>query len=199
MASGYPTTLDNFNNPGAGDAMNNPTTPHALQHSDANDAIEALQAKVGVNGSAVASSLDYRLSNLLLGSTIYNPATATSVTVATTMTALDTTNLIVTFTPLTTRVMVQMTARQYHSTTGYTQWALMTTGAVEVPGSRMGVTYGAFMVRPFYSALITGLTPGTPLTWRWAARTSVATSTFYFGEAGAAADPGPASMYVYNF
>ena len=34
------------------------------QHADANDAIEALQAKVGVDGSAVTTSLDYKVANL---------------------------------------------------------------------------------------------------------------------------------------
>jgi hypothetical protein len=38
------------------------TSPsHAGQHSDANDAIEVLEAKVGVDGSAVTTSLDYKL------------------------------------------------------------------------------------------------------------------------------------------
>jgi hypothetical protein len=34
---------------------------HAGQHADSNDAIEALQAKVGVDSSAVTSSLDYKV------------------------------------------------------------------------------------------------------------------------------------------
>lgn len=55
----FPTTLDNFANPSSGDALNSPD--HATQHTDANDAIEALQAKVGVNSSAVTTSHDYKL------------------------------------------------------------------------------------------------------------------------------------------
>ena len=64
MAINYPTSLDNFTNPSASDAMNSVTVPHATQHSDLNDAVEALEAKVGVNSSAVATSHDYKISAL---------------------------------------------------------------------------------------------------------------------------------------
>lgn len=60
MATSFPTSLDAFVNPSAGDPQSNP--PHAAQHADANDAIEALQTKVGVTGSADATSLDARVS-----------------------------------------------------------------------------------------------------------------------------------------
>jgi hypothetical protein len=49
MASTYPSSLDNFTNPLNTDKLNNP--PHATQHADNNDAIEALQAKVGTGAS----------------------------------------------------------------------------------------------------------------------------------------------------
>jgi hypothetical protein len=62
MATNFPTSLDALTNPVAGDSLNSPS--HAGQHADANDAIEALQAKVGVNGSAVTTSIDYKLRNL---------------------------------------------------------------------------------------------------------------------------------------
>jgi len=58
----YPTTLDTFTNPLGTDVLTSPD--HAQQHADANDAIEALQAKVGVDGSAVTSSHDYKLSGV---------------------------------------------------------------------------------------------------------------------------------------
>lgn len=64
MAINYPTSLDTFTNPTSSDAMNSVSVPHATQHSDLNDAVEALEAKVGVNGSAVTSSLDYRVATL---------------------------------------------------------------------------------------------------------------------------------------
>jgi hypothetical protein len=57
MAITFPTTLDSLTNPQATD--NTADVSHSGQHSDANDAIEALEAKVGVDGSAVVTSLDY--------------------------------------------------------------------------------------------------------------------------------------------
>jgi hypothetical protein len=57
MATNFPTSLDTLTNPSSGDQLNSPD--HAGQHADANDAIEALEAKVGVNSSAVTTSLDY--------------------------------------------------------------------------------------------------------------------------------------------
>ncbi len=59
----YPTTLDALSNPTGTDLVNSadPLLKHDRQHSDANDAIEALEAKVGVNSSAVTTSHDYKL------------------------------------------------------------------------------------------------------------------------------------------
>ena len=58
----FPTDLDNLTNPVAGDYMD--LVPHATQHAVANNAIETLQVKVGVDGSAVVTSLDYKVSQL---------------------------------------------------------------------------------------------------------------------------------------
>ena len=63
MTTNFPSGLDSFTNPTATDAMDSVTVPHADQHADVNDAVEALQAKVGVDGSAVTSSLDYQVAN----------------------------------------------------------------------------------------------------------------------------------------
>ena len=63
MTTNFPSGLDSFTNPTATDAMDSATVPHADQHADVNDAVEALQAKVGVDGSAVTSSLDYKVAN----------------------------------------------------------------------------------------------------------------------------------------
>ena len=62
MATNFPSSLDSFTNPTAVDTLDSP--PHDTQHANANDAIEALQAKVGVDGSAVTTSLDYKVANL---------------------------------------------------------------------------------------------------------------------------------------
>lgn len=69
MAINFPTTLDTFSNPIGTDLLENATTAldHDVQHSNANDAIEALEAKVGVDGSAVTTSHDYKLSGVATG------------------------------------------------------------------------------------------------------------------------------------
>ena len=64
MASNFPSSLDTFTNPSSTDALDSVSEPHATQHSDLNDAVEALQAKVGVDGSADTGSLDYQLNAL---------------------------------------------------------------------------------------------------------------------------------------
>jgi hypothetical protein len=64
MATNFPTSLDTFTNPTSSDAMNSVTVPHATQHANLNDAVEALEAKVGVDGSAVVTSLEYRVTVL---------------------------------------------------------------------------------------------------------------------------------------
>lgn len=65
MATNYPTSLDALTNPTSSDSMSSPS--HSGQHADANDAIEALQSKVGVDSSAVTTSLDYRVTQLESG------------------------------------------------------------------------------------------------------------------------------------
>jgi len=49
MATNYPNSLDVLNNPSSTDRLDSPTVPHHEQHSNANDAIEALQTVLGVN------------------------------------------------------------------------------------------------------------------------------------------------------
>lgn len=62
MATNFPTSLDTLTNPTSSDPLNSPD--HAGQHANANDAIEALEAKVGVNSSAVTTSHDYKIAQL---------------------------------------------------------------------------------------------------------------------------------------
>jgi hypothetical protein len=64
MASSFPTSLDSFTNPSSTDAMDSVSVPHATQHADLNDAVEALEAKVGADSSAVTSSHDYKIAQL---------------------------------------------------------------------------------------------------------------------------------------
>jgi len=54
LATNFPTSLDNFTNPVSGNTLDSPS--HSLQHSDANDAIEAIEAKLGVGASPAGSA-----------------------------------------------------------------------------------------------------------------------------------------------
>ncbi len=60
MATNFPTNLDDLSNPQGTDSLQG----HAQLHTNVNDAIEALQEKVGVNNSTDVTSLDYRVTSL---------------------------------------------------------------------------------------------------------------------------------------
>lgn len=62
MATNFPTSLDSFTNPTASSDLTSPD--HAGQHTNINDAVAALEAKVGINSSAVTTSLDYKIANI---------------------------------------------------------------------------------------------------------------------------------------
>ena len=62
MATSFPSSLDSFTNPLSSDTLSSPS--HSAQHANVNDAVEALQAKVGADSSAVTSSLDYKVAQL---------------------------------------------------------------------------------------------------------------------------------------
>lgn len=64
MATNFPTSLDALTNPTSSNKLSDAGVLHADQHANANDAIEALEAKVGINSSAVTTSLDYRVAQL---------------------------------------------------------------------------------------------------------------------------------------
>jgi hypothetical protein len=49
MATNYPNSLDVLINPTENDSLNSVVVPHAQQHANANDAIEALQTVLGVS------------------------------------------------------------------------------------------------------------------------------------------------------
>jgi hypothetical protein len=82
MATNFPASLDSLTNPAAGDSLSSPS--HSAQHANVNDAVEALQAKVGVDGSAVTSSLDYKVANqgltLVKSQNIIGPTASVTVT-----------------------------------------------------------------------------------------------------------------------
>lgn len=55
MASNYPSSLDSFTNPTSTDSLDSPN--HANQHADANDAIEAIETKLGIGASPAGSAV----------------------------------------------------------------------------------------------------------------------------------------------
>lgn len=60
MSTGFPNQLDAFTNPSGNDPQ---FVSHSTQHANANDAIEAIQAKIGVDGSTDPDSLDYKIAH----------------------------------------------------------------------------------------------------------------------------------------
>lgn len=62
MATSFPNNLDEFINPNGSDQLSAPS--HSEQHANANDAISALQIKVGVEGSENPNSLTYKVSTI---------------------------------------------------------------------------------------------------------------------------------------
>lgn len=62
MAISFPANIDVLVNPQPLDSVE--VIPHAQQHADANDAIEALEQKVGADNSSNPNSLDYKVRSL---------------------------------------------------------------------------------------------------------------------------------------
>lgn len=92
----FPTSLDTLTNPTASDTLDSPS--HSAQHANSNDAIEALEAKVGIDSSAVNTTHDFKLAGVsdgdkavsLTGTETLTNKTLTSPTVNTpTITALN--------------------------------------------------------------------------------------------------------------
>jgi hypothetical protein len=89
MAVSFPTSLDTFTEPStpsstalssAGDGSRD----HITHHTDLGNAVEALEAKVGADGSAVTTSLDYKVGRSwqLIGSTRVAGSNAASIAFA---------------------------------------------------------------------------------------------------------------------
>lgn len=72
MPSNYPTSLDSFTDPTSGSSLASPS--HSGQHIDLNDAVEKIEAKLGIGSSPASSALD---GSVLVangsGTTTYSP------------------------------------------------------------------------------------------------------------------------------
>jgi len=77
MASAFPGGLDSFTNPTATDTLDSATVPHAAQHSNANDAIEAIESTLGVNPQGGSATVTARLT--ALDSTVAGKAPASGI------------------------------------------------------------------------------------------------------------------------
>lgn len=92
MATNYPGALDTLTNPTSTDTLDSATVPHATQHANANDAIEAIQAELGINPRGSSATVVARLGTLapLASPALTGNATATTSTNASAI-AIDTT------------------------------------------------------------------------------------------------------------
>lgn len=61
MSSQYPNSYDNFVNPTATDTLNSSTVPHAQQHANLNDAVEAIENELGLNPSGSYQTVEARI------------------------------------------------------------------------------------------------------------------------------------------
>lgn len=61
MSTTFPTSKQSITNASGTDKLNSPD--HATQHATLNDTVEAMEDKIGMNSSAVATSHDYMLNN----------------------------------------------------------------------------------------------------------------------------------------
>lgn len=63
MSTQYPNSLDNFVNPTPIDTLNSTTVPHAQQHANLNDAVEAMQTVLGINPAGSHLTVKDRIIN----------------------------------------------------------------------------------------------------------------------------------------
>jgi hypothetical protein len=71
MPTQFPLALDDFANPTSSSSLSDSTVLHSEQHANANDAIEAIQRRIGVTNSTDPASLTKRVNDLLIASGAY--------------------------------------------------------------------------------------------------------------------------------
>lgn len=64
MPTSYPGSLDSFSNPSSSSKLNDSGVVHSDQHANANDAIEAIEATLGVNPQGASATVVARLNTL---------------------------------------------------------------------------------------------------------------------------------------
>lgn len=94
MATNFPTGIDSFPDPGPNTPMNTPgALEHDVQHSSVNDAINTIEMKIGINGSADVTSIDKKLSTVITTAAA-NSAAITVIQGVDTAQGVDITNLL---------------------------------------------------------------------------------------------------------
>lgn len=138
----------------------------------------------------------------------HNPASATSYTSGTAgPTDVDATNLAITFTVPTSGIVVVIleALTRVSNTSTQAMWSLRS-GTTNIVGSNRTVLSQAGSTESFRirtAIRVAGLTPGASLTYKWAYRSSTATSNIYCGteasdEFAGSFDYGPATMEVWS-
>jgi hypothetical protein len=138
----------------------------------------------------------------LLAYTSYNPASATSVTTSSsTFADVDATNLSVTFTvPPSGKVLIRQTAvAVVNNASAVYAWNLRTTGGSDVSGTANTIQVNTNMAKISAASVITGLTPGASLTYRWGHEVSSNSGFIRYGDDGTSSGHyGPAIMEVWD-
>ena len=75
MATNFPGNIDSFTNPTGTDHLDDVPVLHSEQHSNLNDAITAVETKVGIDFSNTNNTLDF-ITNLLLMTYTEHPSGA---------------------------------------------------------------------------------------------------------------------------
>jgi hypothetical protein len=57
MATNFPTSIDSFTNPSSGDTLDSPS--HAAQHTNINDAMVAVQTRLGTGSGTIGATTSY--------------------------------------------------------------------------------------------------------------------------------------------
>lgn len=69
MASLFPGGLDEFTNPTPSDTLDSATVPHAAQHANINNAVEAVEETLGVNPQGASVTVAARLTAMTTATT----------------------------------------------------------------------------------------------------------------------------------
>lgn len=90
MPTAFPTGIDSFPDPAPTTPMNTPgALEHDIQHSNVNDAINTIEMKLGINGSADVNSVDKKLATVVSA----QAADAAAIAVANGNISTNTTNI----------------------------------------------------------------------------------------------------------